>query len=185
MERLRTSPASRPLLVIFLVATAAALLLMARLRVYDAQMLALGHGIVAFELTYGAQTAADILAAWGPDGQAAAQSSTRLDFAFIPAYALAFAGLTLLLARRQREGWQTLGLWLTGAPLLAGALDVVENLFLLGMLNRPADFPALYALMASVAATAKFGLLVVCLVYWLALALRSVAGRLRPLQPQR
>ena len=180
MQRLRSFPSTRALLVIFLVATAAALLIMARLRQYDAQMLALGHGIVAFELTYDGGVAADILAAWGATGRHAAQASTRLDFAFIPAYALAFAGLTLLLARRQRGGWRRLGLRLSGAPLLAGGLDVIENLFLLGMIDRPVGFPPAYALLASLAATAKFALLAGCLVYWGALVLRSIVGRLRP-----
>ena len=120
MERLQTSPAARPSLILFLTATICALLLMIQLRRYDAQMQAYGFNIVAFELAYDAATAGEILSAWGAAGQDAARASTRLDFAFIPAYALAFAGLTLLLARRQQGVWQRPGFWLTIAPLVAG-----------------------------------------------------------------
>ena len=57
---------------------------------------------------------------------------------------------------------------------------MVENLCLLGMLNRPVGFPALYPLLAGAAATAKFALLALCLIYWLALLVVGLGRRLRP-----
>lgn len=93
--------------------------------------------IVAFELAGNLEKANSLIQQWGPEGQRLARRSLYWDFPFILAYSL---GLALLLFRAY--DW-SLHRWLpyflitaiAALPLLAGLLDVGENLCLLQLLN--------------------------------------------------
>ncbi|MCB9300752.1 MAG: hypothetical protein H6566_08915 [Lewinellaceae bacterium] len=93
--------------------------------------------IVAFELAGNLEKANSLIQQWGPEGQRLARRSLYWDFPFILAYSL---GLALLLFRAYN--W-SLHLYLpylliaaiAALPLLAGLLDVGENLCLLQLLN--------------------------------------------------
>jgi hypothetical protein len=94
-----------------------------------------GLGIVPFELAGTDRCGREILAGWGPDGVAAARRSLHIDFPFL----IGYSGLGALLAAASAApvgdaawGWLTpVGRAMTFAAILAGLLDVVENIALL------------------------------------------------------
>lgn len=114
--------------------------------------------------------------AWGPAGDAAARQSLWVDYGFMPAYALLFAGPILLIARAASGRWQTAGLALLWAPFAAWACDVVENVLLLSALP-PAVAASGALLGAGLAAAVKFLLLAVSLGYVLGAGLGNVLPR--------
>lgn len=125
-----------------------------------------GNGIVEYELAFSAERASTILFLWGNEGTAAAERSLRIDFAFMPSYALLLGGLTLLIARAMPGWWGRVGLWLAPAPILAALLDGFENVMLLSILDQAQNVPPIPPLAAGVAAALKFGLLALAAAYW-------------------
>lgn len=116
------------------------------------------YTIVDLEFAGAPARLAEMTAAWGAAGTDAARQSLWLDFLFMPAYALLFAGLALMVARATSSLAQTLGLWLTLMPFAAWAWDLLENVMLLNAL--PPALAAETALrVAAVAAGVKFGVL--------------------------
>jgi hypothetical protein len=123
------------------------------------------YTIVSLELAWTPAHASALLAAWGAAGRQLARESLLLDFTFMPAYALLFAGLVLFEARRSGGAVQRLGLNLALAPFAAWLLDAAENLSLLAVLNAPDNPPAPLTLFAGLSATVKFLLLLACVLY--------------------
>ncbi len=123
--------------------------------------------IVDFEFAWTPANAAQMMGAWGAAGDTAARQSLLIDFGFIPVYALAFAGFTLLAARAAQNRLQTLGLWLVLAPFVAGLLDAIENLCLLNALDNATSPSAALLTLAGSMAAIKFALLLAALLYWL------------------
>lgn len=177
MTILLSKPSRRVLIAITLISLIVTLVIWLQFRILEQVMTAEGGaGIVSYELAFTSQHAASILQDWGLEAQAAARRSLLLDFPFMLAYALAFGGITLLLARAQRGWLQTLGLWLVPACFVAALLDMIENLFLLSMLNTqttadPAPF------VAGTAASIKFALLLIVLIYWVVAGLARAIRR--------
>jgi hypothetical protein len=130
------------------------------------------YSIVSLELAWTPERAGEIFQAWGAAGLHTARRSLLIDLAFMPAYALLFASLVLILARQARGRWQTAGLWLVLAPFAAWLFDLIENATLLRVLGSAADPPATELTLAGAAAVLKFALLIACLVYMLAMLLR-------------
>ncbi|GAB4473629.1 MAG: hypothetical protein Kow00124_12830 [Anaerolineae bacterium] len=127
-----------------------------------------GYGIVPYELAFTARQADTILSAWGAEGQEAARRSLLVDFAFMPAYATLFAGITLLVARAARGQLQSVGLMLAPLQYVAALLDALENVMLLSLLGTQGAVPTLPPLAAGLAASIKFLILTLALIYWLA-----------------
>lgn len=129
--------------------------------------------IIDLEFASTAPRLADMVAVWGTAGIDAARQSLWLDFGFIPAYVLAFAGVTLIVARFATGGWQQAALNVMWLPVVAGLLDASENIALLSSLP-PAPAGALT--IAAVCAGLKFALLGVTLIFIVAaLARRAIA----------
>jgi hypothetical protein len=163
MRRLATGPDQKTLGLITLLALSIMVGFYFFLQVHDRPLQP--YTIVDFELAWTPGRAAQLLAAWGPAGAQTARESLWVDFGFIPPYALFFAGATLLAARTARGRWQTIGLWLTLGPFVAGALDAAENLCLLNVLSSAAP-SAVVLLVAGLAAAIKLLIvLVLCPVY--------------------
>jgi len=142
-----------------------------------------GNGIVAFELAGTAEKALGIIDGWGPELSLLAKKSIIVDFIFIPGYAFLFFSITMLmsyLAAGRIQPWIRRAAYL---PLVSGLADVVENVFLLLVLETPHDITALYPRIAARCATAKFGLLALVVVIWvvvgLAWLIRRVMGKAR------
>jgi hypothetical protein len=136
------------------------------------------YTIVSLELAWTPEQAAPMLAAWGAAGQQVAHESLVVDFAFMPAYAFLFAGVTLVVARGapgrlggMQINWQAIGLWLVAAPFLAWACDIAENLALFQVLAAPQAPPPAALQVAGWASSTKFELLILCFAYVLAVLL--------------
>jgi hypothetical protein len=118
-----------------------------------------GPGIIPFELAGSTERATKILAAWGPDGRAAAKRSLLLDYLFPPTYATvqALACNTAAdgFAARGRVALASAGRPIAWAQPAAAVFDYVENTALLLVLaGRDQGLPRL----ARRAALAKFAL---------------------------
>ncbi len=179
MKLLETWPGNRVLVAVTLLALVATLVVRAQFAAPEQAMQAHGYGIVPYELAYSPQQADIILQAWGPEVTPLARRSLLVDFAFMPSYALLFAGITLLIARRLPSGaWRTAGLALALAPFVSAIADALENLMLLRLLGTAGHVPSAPPLVAGLAATVKFGLLVVVIVFWLVAAVGWLVRRL-------
>jgi hypothetical protein len=142
----------------------------------------MGFGIIDFELVHFKSPMVEtVIGAWNKvietdeegreiKGVDIARANLKLDFWFIPAYVLLFASLTLLVSLYLTGQVQSIGLWLTFVPFVAGILDIVENIFLLKMLSafeKNQKISPNTTLTASLSAMAKFGLLIIVVLYWL------------------
>jgi hypothetical protein len=119
-----------------------------------------GPGIIRFELAGTDERADQILAAWGPDGKAAARISLLLDYPYLVTYAGLQAALCEVAGETLRgrgharlaEAGRTISL----LQCTAGMFDAIENAALLGVLaGRRGRWPAV----ARCAAWVKFAML--------------------------
>jgi hypothetical protein len=94
-----------------------------------------------------------------------AVANTKLDFVFIAFYVLFFYMTSLILGQSLPGIVGKLGLWLRWASVLAGLLDVVENLFMFKTLGGNITSMGTFA--TAICAKIKFGLLAACLLYLL------------------
>lgn len=124
-----------------------------------------GYGIVHYELAFTNEKATEILSTWDSEARSAAFRSLVIDYAFMPAYALFFGAVTLLLAHAQRGAMRQAGFAITWGCVAAALLDALENAMLLSILNGP-PVPPTPPLIAGTAASIKFLLLILPLVYW-------------------
>lgn len=121
------------------------------------------NNIVSLELAWTPARAGEILSAWGARSQQVARESLVIRLAYMPAYAFLFAGQVLATARGVRGRLQTLDFWLSTAPFAAWICDLAENFALLRVLAIPQDPSPDIVRLASLAASVKFELLLVCL----------------------
>lgn len=141
-------------------------------------------GVVALELALTPARAIALIGAWPADGIAVAQRALWLDFVYIALYAAGLAAACTLIARHGQGGWARWGRRLIPLPLVAGALDVVENINLLIVLNRAGTAGSAATLspftyLAALCATVKFTLIAVTLLFLLAYAIHWSWRRLR------
>lgn len=181
MSFLERKPSTRAVAIITLLALAATIVVRNQFAEAERILSAHGYGIVPYELAFTPQRVEAILEAWGPEVEPYARQELLIDFAFMPSYAFLFAGLTLLVARLAPAGaLRRAGLWMVLLPFIAAVLDALENAMLLSMLGRAGAIAAAPPLVAGVAASLKFGLLALALVYCLigvlAWAVRKVRG---------
>jgi hypothetical protein len=180
IESLKSIPSQSILVVLTLIGLVAMILIGLQFVELGNQMQAAGgYGIVCYELAFTPKKVSKILTAWGPAGKAPARRSLLIDFAFIPVYALFFGGLTLLIARTQVGLLASVGLWLTLGQIAAALFDGLENILLLTMLSSTGDVSILLPLTAGIAASLKFVLLLLAIVYWCVCGIAWVAGWLR------
>lgn len=101
---------------------------------------------------------ADVFGSFTPEQQAAiAQLLIPGDVVFAWGYGLLLTGLLGLLTLRLPGGWQRAGRVLMWTPLVASALDCIEDLFLHALAVAPAGSdPGLLPLLAGIAATLKY-----------------------------
>ncbi|MBC8331653.1 MAG: hypothetical protein H8E28_06705 [Anaerolineae bacterium] len=123
-------------------------------------------GIVSFELAATTPVVESILASWDAVARERAAFIQGLDFLFIPLYAAAI-GLGCIMAAdtfsQKMVKVAALGRWLAWGLILAGLLDVVENISLLVMLFVAPAQP--WALIAAACAVPKFALVLLGLLY--------------------
>ncbi len=180
MQFLETKPHTRVVAIITLVALVATVLVRQQFAEAERIMSARGYGIIPYELAFTPQRANAILEAWGPEVEPYARHSLLVDFAFMPSYALLFAGVTLLIARTAQGGLRRAGLWMVRWPFVAAVLDAVENIMLLSMLGHAGEVAAGPPLVAGAAAALKFLLLIATVLYWLVGVIAWVVRKVRP-----
>ncbi|HXU46591.1 MAG TPA: hypothetical protein VN783_13770 [Thermoanaerobaculia bacterium] len=81
---------------------------------------------------------ATLLAAWTEPQKSALRRGISFDFLFILGYAVPLGILVSLLSRHLGRSWPVLGAWgaaIAWAQLVAGGLDVIENVLLLAILR--------------------------------------------------
>lgn len=84
-----------------------------------------------FALSFTTSRAQVVLKQWRDSGLIeTAKAFQDLDYYFIPAYTLSIAGFALLAARAVPQGYQSTWLASSTFPLIAGMLDVFENICL-------------------------------------------------------
>jgi hypothetical protein len=135
-------------------------------------------GIVAFELAGTAEVAQKMIDAWGPELSRLMEKSIKIDFLFIPAYALLFFSATMLFSLVVGG---SVGVWIKRIaflPFVSAVCDVVENIFMILALRSAGSIPAIYPVIAKWCATVKFGLLLLVVVAWVvAIVVRLVRGK--------
>ena len=104
-----------------------------------------GTGIIEFELARTSDRAAEIVSGWGDEGRSAATESLILDYPYLLAYGLFFAGACAVVAERAaRLGKRRLaraGVILAWASLASAVFDAVENAGLLVVASDDPDQP--------------------------------------------
>jgi hypothetical protein len=134
--------------------------------------------IVPLELAFTPARAHRVLELWQAPGIVLARKNLHLDFWFILSYVPLFMGLTLMAAHFATPCWQPLARWLVAGAVVAGLCDIIENFCLMRILDEwtrtsEGAEPRLSAgspLIAGIAASIKFILLALCLLFVLVLA---------------
>lgn len=134
-------------------------------------------GIVSLELAGTAEHTSAILKGWANQGlSAVARNNIMIDFLFIPFYAMLFYTLCGSIAVRHKGTAATVGVMLAFDALVAGLLDVSENILML--LSTFNWYNQLSARFTAIFASAKFFLLALCLLYVALLGLPLMARKL-------
>jgi len=136
------------------------------------------YGIVDFELAFTGNRAGMILSRWDREAADAARASLLLDFVFIPAYAVLFAGITSMLTRNRSAVWHRGAKWVIGGVIAAALLDVLENAMLLYQLQGDV-IRHIPPLVAGIAASIKFLLLGITVVFWIVAGITRLLRRSR------
>lgn len=126
-----------------------------------------GYTILDYEFAWTPEQVIIIFVSWGADGMTLQAAGVYWDFLYIIGYGLfAFSGV-LLVARQLSGKWQIVGLYVVFIAILAGLFDVIENIFLLIMLNNPSSIISAIPAMAGIMATMKFSALLIALLYFI------------------
>lgn len=118
-------------------------------------------GLFTMQTRFTVESMQAVLTEWGKDGVRAYLNLMWVDFLFPAAYAVFLASaITWADAGTQSSASVHASLGLFMLPLIAGALDWVENLFHLFLLpNAGQNLPPIPTFLAALAASLKWGLL--------------------------
>ena len=129
-------------------------------------------GIVSLELAKTTEQSNIIINQWKEDGVLQLSiTNTYIDFAFILFYALFLYAFGFFISYKQKAGAAKISRTLAMAALAAGLCDVIENYFMLQMLEGAVT--ATFALLSWLFAVIKFGLLM-AVILWSLLNLHVV-----------
>ena len=123
-------------------------------------------GIISFEFAGTPENANRILELWGTSGEARMLAHIALDNWWLAFYSTALALLCVMVAIRLRARaprWAQLGVYFAWAAWLAALLDRIENFVLVRMIDGNVNH--LWTSIAFGCAAAKFGIVLVCLLY--------------------
>ncbi len=123
-------------------------------------------GIISFELAGSVAQAEEILESWNKDTRLHAAFNLGYDFLFIPVYVCTIAlgcGIVSNTLRKRKRSLSSLGSLLAWGVILAGSLDVIENIALVKILYGSVASP--WPEIAQWCAISKFGLVIFGLVF--------------------
>jgi hypothetical protein len=124
------------------------------------------YGILDYEFAWNAINVLLIFSSWGTNGINSQITAIYWDFLFIMGYVSLAFSLIILVFQRSNEQIQTIGKYVPITPLLAGIFDIFENVLLLIMATNPSSVIDSNAILASISASLKFGLLIVGIIYF-------------------
>ncbi len=125
------------------------------------------YGILDYEFAWNTNKVLSIFSAWGLNGINNQITAIYWDFLFIIGYVSLAFSLILLVFQRSSEQVQTIGKYVPMTPILTGVFDIIENAYLLIMATNPSSVVDSYAILASLSASLKFGLLFVGIIYFI------------------
>lgn len=160
-------------LFILIIAVAGTLLLAMMMKDQGAPMVTCNtpQGIVNLEFAATPAQADSVLTPWRTEHCAGktvvdvAIANTKLDFVFIAFYVLMFYMTSLILGQSLPGIVGKLGKWLRWSSVVAGLLDIIENLLMFKALRG--DITDLGTKYTALCAKTKFILLAICLLYLL------------------
>lgn len=128
-------------------------------------------GIVSFELAWTVEAVRAILGSWDYATKVYASFGLGFDFLFILSYAFTLGLSTLMASSRMGKRFINIGKWIGWGIILAAVLDTTENILLFSIMTKGNYSP--YALFASLAASLKFLLIFIGIIF-------SLLGLLTP-----
>lgn len=134
-------------------------------------------GIVSLEFASTEKAVTEITSTWQQEGLLArARTNIWIDFLFIPFYAMLFYTLCGSISVRSKDLTAKAGVFLAFGALIAGLLDILENILMLLALNGHTSTASasLTALLAGV----KFLFLALALLYVIPLGIRIILAKL-------
>jgi hypothetical protein len=140
-------------------------------------------GILSLEFAHKPACITEITHAWSSEGMMGrARANIWIDFLFIPFYAMLFYTLCGSISVRMKDFPAKLGIFLAFGALIAGLLDVLENILMLFSLNG--NYNGVTAFLTAFFATGKFVLLLLAALYVVPLGLRLIILKLIPAKQQ-
>lgn len=127
----------------------------------------LTYGILDYEFAWKASRVLSIFSSWGTNGLNNQITAIYWDFLFIIGYVSLAFSLIILVFQRSNEQIQTIGKFVLLTPILTGIFDIIENVLLLIMAINPSSVIDSNAIVASLSASLKFGLLFVGIIYFI------------------
>lgn len=178
METRRTRLTPKTLWILLILSILVALWPWLSMRSIDSRLMENppNKGIVAFELVGSADSAQKMIDAWGPELSLLMEKSINIDFLFIPAYALLFFAVTMLLSMLFEGSMRVWIRRMAFLPFVSAVFDVVENIFMILALKSAGSIPASYPMIAKWCAVVKFGLLGLVVIGWVIVLTARLVG---------
>ena len=125
------------------------------------------YGILDYEFAWTSGQVELIFNTWGAVVKQQIALGIYMDFLYIIAYVALIFGCLLIAARILDGKFQTIGLYITLTPVIAGILDVIENVNLLLMIADGTFIASASPLVAALCATIKFSIIFACILFFL------------------
>ena len=124
------------------------------------------NGILDYEFALTSSRVLAIFNAWGTTGKQQVAFGIYMDFFYIIAYGALIFGCLLIAARKLEGKFQTIGLYMTIMPVIAGVCDVIENVNLLLMITDNTFVTSASPLVAALCASIKFSIIIACILFF-------------------
>ncbi|MFW9824307.1 MAG: hypothetical protein ACFFE4_15295 [Candidatus Thorarchaeota archaeon] len=137
------------------------------------------YGILDYEFAWNVGRIVTIFSAWGADGIVHQITAIYWDFLFILGYVSLAFGLIIIVYQRSSEFIQNMGVYITITPFLTGLFDVIENVILILMATNFNFIIDTNAILASLSASIKFGLLFVGIIFFVGALILIILKKIR------
>ena len=137
------------------------------------------YGILDYEFAWNTDKVISIFLTWGANGLNSQIIAIYWDFLFIIGYGSLAFSLIILVFQRSNEEIQTIGKYVTITPFLTGIFDIIENVLLLTMATNFSSINDSNALLASLSASLKFGLLIVGIIYFIGALIHVLFNKIK------
>ena len=125
------------------------------------------YGILDYEFAWTPGQVEVIFNAWGDVGKQQIAFGIYMDFLYIIAYGALIFGCLLIATHKLDGTIQTIGLYMTITPIIAGICDFIENVNLLLMISDATFVASASPFVAAFCATIKFAIIFACIIFFL------------------